>query len=329
MTGNEGAGRPESEPGDAAREGMPDEPVARRGSDGPTAGSADDRRAGDGTPRGASADAAARGRAGGRSAGDAEAGRPDAGRAAAGGDAAELLNDVRRIRHAARLARHAYWFPLVVFGILTAASVPFYLRRLPASGVTGYHAAPPLGGNVYLAGRGPFATAWAGWYWLIALLAGLAATAAWYRWRGGRVGLRSPARGYVIVGLALLGVVLLIPVLGMIGHGPGVLVPGDLVGRGTFPFVIIAVGLCYLAWAERSVGLGIIASGYLALAIVVSLYDLANVLYRLGWPVSPQQGRLPNVVLPAAVLLLAGIGAGIAQWRHRPPPPAAEEARAA
>jgi hypothetical protein len=153
-------------------------------------------------------------------------------------------------------------------------------------------------------------------------------SASRYRWRGDRVGLRTPARGYLLTGLVLLLLALGIPALATsTSSGLGVLEPGDLVIRGTFPPVIIGVGLCYLAWAERSIALTLIAAGYLALSVVASLYDIENVFYRLGWNLSPEVSRLPNVVLPALVLLLAGAGAWVVQRRYRPlaPEPAAEQ----
>jgi hypothetical protein len=52
--------------------------------------------------------------------------------------------------------------------------------------------------------------------------------------------------------------------------------PGDLVVRGTFPFVIIAVGLWVLAWAERSRALAAIAAVYTATALLSSLYNMAG-----------------------------------------------------
>jgi hypothetical protein len=41
------------------------------------------------------------------------------------GAPADLLGEMRVLRRRARAARHAYWFPLVLFGVLTCASVPF------------------------------------------------------------------------------------------------------------------------------------------------------------------------------------------------------------
>src|SRR5262249_29124339 len=195
------------------------------------------------------------------------------------GDSGELLGEMRAVRRRARLARHAYWFPLVLFGLLTFASIPFYLQRvLTRTGVfvgassgpgflrSRYFLSPLVGGGVL-------------YFWLAALLAGVIATVAWYRWRGGRVGLRTPPRGYLVTALVLLILALLVPlIIGGISRSPLVLLPGDLLMRGTFPFLIIAVGLCVLAWAERSVALTAIAVGYLGLSLLASLYDVVNIL---------------------------------------------------
>jgi len=72
-----------------------------------------------------------------------------------------------------------------------------------------------------------------------------------------------------------------------------------------------------LAWAERSIALSVIAAGYLALSLIASLYDIQNVFYRLGWNLSPAVSSLPNVVLPALVLLLSGAGAWAVQRRSQ------------
>ncbi len=235
----------------------------------------------------------------------------------------QLLGVARTVRRRTRSARHAYWFPLVLFGLLVLASVPFYIQHIPRSG---FYANPNPAGPAflrwsYLAGLGIFSGRYADYYWLAAVLIGLAATAAWYRWRGNRVGLRTPARGYLLTGIVLLVLALGIPALAA-STAPRltVLMPGDLLVRGTFPLVIIGIGLCYLAWAERSIALAVIAAGYFALSLVASLYDIENVFYRLGWNISPDYSGLPNVVLPALVLLLSGAGAWVVQRRYRPHP---------
>jgi hypothetical protein len=251
---------------------------------------------------------------------------------------AEMLGEVRTLRRRARLARHAYWFPLVLFGLLTCASVPFYIQQIPRSRATysspsgppgpAFLQSPYLGGFALASYRG------IAYYWLGALLLGIVATVIWYRWRGNRVGLRTPARGYLIAGLIIVALTLLIPLLGLgvstesrgsgLAGGVGMVMfmPGDLVVRGTFPLVLIGLGLCVLAWAERSVALTAIAVAFVALALLASLYDIENVFWNwFRWTISPTASALPNVLLPALVLLLSGAGAWIVQRRQHAPAP--------
>jgi hypothetical protein len=255
----------------------------------------------------------------------------EAGGAARSGEPDELLGEVRALRRRARFARHAYWFPLVLFGLLTCASVPFYIQQFPRGRATysspsgpAFLQSPYLGGFALTSHQG------IAYYWLGALLLGIVATVIWYRWRGNRVGLRTPARGYLITGLVVVALALAIPFVADQVAGVGrafvlpLVVPGDLVVRGTFPLVLIGLGLCYLAWAERSVGLAIIAALYLALSLAASLYDIENLYYYVfGSGISPDASALPNVLLPALVLLLSGAGAWVVQRRQHAPAPAA------
>ena len=241
---------------------------------------------------------------------------------------AGLLAELKALRGRVRTERHAYWFPLVLFGLLTCASVPFYV--LPGRPGAGFRpvrpALPILGGWPGVTVQG-----FAGYYWLAALLGGLLLTLLWYRWNARRVGLATPARGYLVTTAVLTGLALVIPPLSQV-RSPGwlswlqhlgVLWPGDLVLRGTFPFVIIAAGLWVLAWAERSRALTVIAAVYTATAVLASLYDIENVLFRLGWHPSGSDldlTSLPNVLLPALVLLATGAGAFAVQRPHRARP---------
>src|SRR5215470_5379135 len=89
-----------------------------------------------------------------------------------------LLDQMTTLRWQARAARHAYWFPLVLFGLLTVASVPFYLQppfsqspagagpSAPGSTLPG----PPL---PFLGGSPGLVHSYLGYYWLAALLGGL------------------------------------------------------------------------------------------------------------------------------------------------------------
>ncbi len=236
--------------------------------------------------------------------------------------AADLLQDVRKLRADARSARHAYWFPLVLFGLLTVAAMPFYLLPTIPTGWRveifrhGAPVLPLLGGGSFSAQPG------LQYYWLAALVGGLLLTLLWYRQHAHRVGLRTPARPYVITFVVLLVVSVVLPLVAMTGGVTPLqlLLPGDLTVRGTFPFLIIAAGLWALAWAERSRALTIIAAIYTGVALLASLYDLENVLFRLGWAPTGDQWRftsLPDVALPALVLLVAGVASFLVQRRQR------------
>jgi hypothetical protein len=238
------------------------------------------------------------------------------------GSQPELLAQMKVLRRQARAARHAYWFPLVLFGLLTCASVPFYVQNVPRG--TGVFETSTAGPALPFLGDFPgFLTqGYLAYYWIAALLGGLLATQLWYWWHARRVGLATPARAYLITTTVLLVAAIVIPPLSNVQHphwlhGLRVLWPGDLVIRGTFPFLIIAVGLLALAWAERSWALTVIGVVYTGTALLASLYDVSNVLYRIGWTVAPGSESLPNVLLPAAVLLLSGAGTFAAQRRHR------------
>lgn len=229
----------------------------------------------------------------------------------------ELLSDLARLRRQARTARHAYWFPLVLFGLLTCASVPFYVsgvtQAAPGVAVMRAEAPPTLLGGEQAGRLGTFL----GWYWAFALIAGYLLSYAWYRRHQRLVGLRTPARAFAITGIVMASLAFLGPLFVadlQFPYGPVGLPVGDLWVRGTFAFLIAAAGLWLLAWAERSRALAVIALVYTGAALLASLYNVENVLYRLGW--NPGYGgagarlaELPNVLLPALVLLAAGAGA--------------------
>jgi hypothetical protein len=236
----------------------------------------------------------------------------------ASGDAAlppeELLSDLARLRRQARTDRHAYWFPLVLFGLLTCASVPLYLadaaQAAPAVAIMRVSAPPSLLGGEMPGHNGILL----GWYWAFALTAGYLLTYAWYRRNQLRAGIRTPARAFTITGIVLVAAAFLGPLLAANLSLPIGLPAGDLWVRGTFAFLIAAAGLWVLAWAERSWGLAVITLVYTGAALLASLYDVENLVYRLGWnpgygSASARLAELPNVLLPALVLLVAGAGA--------------------
>ena len=237
------------------------------------------------------------------------ANEPESGSTSGAGETpASMLSEVSRLRDEARSARHGYWLPLLLFGLVIAGSAPFYLEPTPSrttgpipafTAIPGF--SPLLGGRIT-----------AVIYWLLAIGASLYVTSRWYRTHGRRVGLKTPARGFVIAGVIAGALLLVLPALQFM--------PGDLgFIHGTLPLLIIAAALWVLARAERSAALAVIAAVFTGTALLASLYNIVNILYRLGWRPTGAQWRLtalPDVLLPALVLIVSGAGAYLMQ-RHR------------
>lgn len=244
----------------------------------------------------------------------------------------ELLREMAALRSQARMARHAYWFPLVLFGLLTCLSFPFYLRsagQRPSAGAAIVASPANLGGKwlPYFGGAPGLEQGGLGYYWLAALLGGLTATLLWYRWHARRAGLATPARGYLISTAVVTVAALAIPPLSLVRsprwlrflHELRLLWPGDLIMRGAFPLLIIGVGLLVLAWAERSRALAITVGACILIELLENLYNLANVATHLGWNPPLTEEPLLNVLPSGLFLLLAGTAAFWWQRRRRTP----------
>jgi hypothetical protein len=256
-------------------------------------------------------------------------GREDSSRAAAqagpaggadpAGEPGRLLADLAGLRRRTRAVRHGYWFPLVLFGLLTCGAAPLYVAAARPRVTSGAYATDR--GPVLLSGSLPGGDGfYIGWYWAAALVGGYLLTVVWYRWHARRAGVATPARGYLITGVVLTVLVLAIPPLTMRAHVLWLVwLPfGDVWIRGTLAFLIIAIGLWVLARAERSRALAAIALVYTAAALLSSLYNVENIVFRLGWnpgrsAFAWQLTALPNVLLPAAILLVAGCAAFLVQ----------------
>jgi hypothetical protein len=219
-----------------------------------------------------------------------------------------------------------YWLPLLLFGGLAALSVP--LSTLKAQGWSGESGIffsptnyPSLTQTMYLGSGSDFMPSPfpLGWYWVGVLVAGLLLTVAWYRWLDRRGHSRTPLRGYLAIGLGLAVVTAALPLLAWGKPFPWGTDTGmrawtwlDAFWQlGTFALLSVAVSLGMLARIGRS----------RTLAVVTALYTVAVVL--AGWEELRQQVLIPAfyppgdpaVLLPAAILLLAGLGAMLAAGR--------------
>jgi hypothetical protein len=230
-----------------------------------------------------------------------------------GGEPGRLLAEMTSLRRRTRSARHAYWLPLVLYAVLIGLAAPLYVQNDDPRPTGTFY---PPGPQVQLPGLGGYADGYIAVYWLFALVAGLWLTGLWYRRRGRQVGLLTSARGFIIVGAAVTAAIILLSAVPPMSR----LWPGDLVFRGTFPLFVIAVGLVALAWAERSWALAVTAAIFTGAALLSNLYNVENIVFRLGWhPALSQEGltALPGALLPAVVLLVAGLCALPAQRARR------------
>jgi hypothetical protein len=227
---------------------------------------------------------------------------------------------------AAAGARKATWqpgrhgVPLLLFGGLAALSLPLATRTAPQmpTGISVISLRyPTVTEAMYFGGgsaTGPPLVP-LGWYWVAALVAGLLLTAAWYRWLDRRARSRTPLGGYLATGLALAVVTAALPLLAW--GQPVQLEDLDMQAwtwletfweLGTFALLCVAVGLGMLAWIGRSRTLAVVTAAYTASVCLAGWKELRQPALVPAF--APSGDRA--VLLPAAVLLLAGLGAMLA-----------------
>jgi hypothetical protein len=215
-------------------------------------------------------------------------------------DPAALLLEVESLRARTRRSGRSWWFPLTLFGVLLICAAPLY-------GVV------PVDDPSYDIPRflWPLVTLFTGvfsaypvltaLYWVATLTVGFVGSGLWYRREAQRIGLRRPVRAFVLTGLVItVALVLLqsVPYAGFLLFWVSY--------RGTLGIAIIAVALLVLARLERSGGLTAVAVVFLGLAVVVSTYNLENLVFRVGVPWGEWTGATA-VVVPGLVLLVSGL----------------------
>jgi hypothetical protein len=228
---------------------------------------------------------------------------------------AQVLDEMRLIRERTSAVAHAYWLPLLLFGLAICGSVPFYERlqqsqlhpaRLPAACAPGQPCHIDVGAHYRIA-----ITA-LGWYWQIAIPVAVVLTVLWYRWRAARVGLRTPARGFLITGLVLGELVLLVSLLITVALGRPDSLVSDFRHIGTV--LVITAVLWVLAWAERSRALASIVAVVLVVALPVSIATGGGIA---GGSTGAADLSLTSLRLlglaPALILLVGGAGAWLRQ----------------
>lgn len=236
-------------------------------------------------------------------------------------EAATLLDDLTALRRKARHDSHAYWLPLLLFGVLVLAGALLYRGHYgDFTRISPYSPLRLFTGDLF-SGTDPTAV---GVYWLAVAVVGALATLAWYWWRGRRTGLHVRIGAYLVsLGAALLVMLGVVPlattwvlqllfvvpvalwvsagvfVVGLViaavfrrftwvvvvGGVIAILAAGNIAVlaplHGFGGLLVIGVGLFGLAWAQRSVGATVVAVLFTAAALLANLYDMENIFFRL------------------------------------------------
>ena len=232
-------------------------------------------------------------------------------------DPAAALAEVARLRARARQDGSGWWFPLVLFGVLVLAATPLYWGGPPLQDQD-YSISDPFAVALVMAFGGVFTAhpVAIAVFWLIALVVGFVGSGLWYRRHAARVGLRRPVLAFVLTGLTVTLALLVLQ------NAPYLNIALFYVSfRGTSAISIIAVSLFVLARLERSRALLWFALGFLGLAVLVSTYNVENLLERAGLPYG-DWGQATPVLVPGLVLLAGGVAARLATARRREPVPA-------
>lgn len=224
-------------------------------------------------------------------------------------DAGALLGAVERVQKEARRARHGYWFPLLLSGLIILGDLPFSYWRI------GHYRGSFNGfwGFCFCTfpGNHPFGSTL---YWLIAVPLGFAAVAAYYVVRARRTGLKGKIWPYVATGIALFGLVIL----------TGARVPAPLrfmyrvdvwtryaTIQGLAPVLVIALAFFALAVIERSKALWVITLAFFGIAILANTYNIENAFYRINHWIVP--GWAANIAVAGGFLVFFGTVCLIAQ----------------
>ena len=148
---------------------------------------------------------------------------------------------------------------------------------------------------------------WLTLYWSLALIIGFTAVFVFYQHRASITGLRVKSWPAVVIGFGVLALAILFNAV-LQPSGGTLLLSGDLWVRGTTPILIMSFGLLALAVLERSIAYMIYALGFIGVALLATLYDVVNFFDWLGIGAPFQGGahEFPNILLPAAYLLLGG-----------------------
>ncbi|MES9601928.1 hypothetical protein [Actinomadura sp. NPDC000929] len=235
----------------------------------------------------------------------------------------QMLDEVARLRRLTRARARGAAVPLMIFGLLTLASIPLYSHPFHAMQTL------PDGGSVSRPGSTSGYAGLDGFdrsgalsiaFWLITGPLSYLACAWWYQRRAARVGLTVRWRPWAYVGTALFAVFLL--AVFAQNHGaqkaPPPLGESFVASAVVSPLLAIALGLLVLAKVERSLGVAVCGLVYGGLCVIMNGYGLGQIP---AWLVPPSGGMIDgmlnpaqNLILLAAVLLVGALVVQLRAW---------------
>lgn len=217
-----------------------------------------------------------------------------------GDDPRRMLASTRELTQRVRRDQRATWFPLLVFAVLTFASIP--VRRY-----SGHHVdCSASGRSCAVYSDATFV------YWPIALVLAYAAIVTFYIRRSRARGVGTPVRPYAIAGV-ILAVVLTGAALWELHNPPNPALLHDLPSRLASAAAAIGLALLVLARVERNRALLLLTIAYLAVVLV-------PITFGGGVQANPPWYAYPGVS-QGSLLLLGGIGFALAQRPLRSPAP--------
>lgn len=146
-------------------------------------------------------------------------------------------------------------------------------------------------------------------YWVGSCLVAFAVMVAVARLQGYRHGIWVNRNALVIAGVVALAVVVV-----ALTARQGWLLPGDLTIRGNLPLLALTVGVLAWAYHERRPGLWLVGALLIPLTLLANLYNMENLLSRVGIPSFPHDGQVVNLGVVAIVLFASAL---IFAWSHR------------
>lgn len=211
-------------------------------------------------------------------------------------DPQDLLDEAERVRSTVRRTRPRTWVPVLLLGVVVALAMPWYVQR-PLDEWSGFtQSAHLLVGYSRL--THPTAAAV---YWLGALPIAYAAIAAYLHFQGRRRGVRINTAGLARVGAALFGTLVLVTMI-----APSMfsrMLPGNLIGRGLLPLVVVSLGLLVWGMVLRRRAVIVVGAVAVAASLISNLYNVANPLLAAGVMLPLEYRLVVNVALTALVLL--------------------------